>query len=124
VAVTPPSLDEGTGETLAGRYGPARGGAHFAYDAGPRGKALVVAVSCRGTGKVSVDLPALDVSVSQPCSPHETAVTHNEFALAAVGRPGTVSVTAPSTVEWAVTVGRGDEPVEDGEVTGPTAAGS
>ncbi|MFI9150163.1 hypothetical protein [Streptomyces sp. NPDC053367] len=124
VAVTPPSLDGGTGETLAGRYGPARGGAAFSYDAGPGGEALVVAVSCRGTGEVTVDLPALAVHFSHTCSPDEPAVVQNEFALAGARRPGTVSVTAPSTVVWAVTVGRGLTPGEGGEPTGPKAAGS
>ncbi|MGC0334122.1 hypothetical protein RKD23_007112 [Streptomyces sp. SAI-170] len=81
--VVPPPLDAGSGETLAGRHRTARGDADFAYDGGRRGKALIVAVSCRGAGEVTVDLPALGSYFAHTCSSGEPAVIYNEFALSA-----------------------------------------
>ncbi|MFF0204041.1 hypothetical protein [Streptomyces sp. NPDC005017] len=109
VEVEPPALDAG-GE-LAGQQRPTRGNAVFAYGAGPRGKALVVVVSCRGEGEITVALPEMRAWFDHICTPGEPAVVRNEFAVAGAHRPGTVSVRAPSTVVWAATVGRG-EPTE------------
>ncbi|MET9734442.1 hypothetical protein ABZZ79_28545 [Streptomyces sp. NPDC006458] len=111
VEVEPPDIDA-AGESPAGQRQPTHGNAVFAYEGGRRGKALIVAVSCRGRGTVTVDLPEMRVSFRHTCAPGEAAVVQNEFALASAYRPGTVSVRAPSTVTWAVTVGRG-EPVEE-----------
>ncbi|MFJ8787599.1 hypothetical protein [Streptomyces sp. NPDC102462] len=104
-AVEPPELAAGLGETLAAERRATHGNASLAYSGGPRGRALVVAVSCRGRGSVSVSVPVLHVSFPQECGTTEPAVAYNEFALKNAYKPGTVSVTAPSAVTWAVTIG-------------------
>ncbi|MEU0289698.1 hypothetical protein [Streptomyces sp. NPDC006147] len=111
--VTPPPLDAGDGESTAGRYGPAQGSAGFSYSAGTRGKALTVAVSCRGRGGVEVRLPVPHADFRLACASGEPAVTYHQLALPAAHRAGSVRVTAPSGVTWAVTVGRSDPAGED-----------
>ncbi|MEV0963725.1 hypothetical protein AB0J25_14235 [Streptomyces sp. NPDC049910] len=106
--VTPPALDAGLGESTAGQHGATRGNAGFSYEAGPRHKALVVAVSCQGAGTLKVRLPVLRAEFPLECSAGEPAVTYNQLAMHAAHKAGTVEVTAPSGVTWAVTVGRGD----------------
>lgn len=108
-SVEPPDLDPD--ETLAGRHPVTRGDATFAYTGGPKGKALVVAVSCRGRGSVTVDVLDMDSSFRQECEPDTPTVTHNHLEVPEASRPGTVSVGAPTGITWAVTIGRSD-PVE------------
>lgn len=106
--LTPPALDPEAGEDIAGQRGETRGNASFSYDTGPRGKALIVAVSCRGTGTVKVSLPVLGTDFPLACSTAEPAVTYNQLVMNAAHKAGTVAVTAPSTVTWALTIGRGN----------------
>ncbi|WP_318216629.1 hypothetical protein [Streptomyces sp. SCL15-6] len=109
VTVTPPELDPESGEVFAGRHGVTRGSASFSYEAGPQGKALIVAVSCLGsTGTVKVTVPVLGTDFPLECGTAEPAVTYNQLAMQAAHRAGTVTVTAPSTATWAITVGRGN----------------
>jgi hypothetical protein len=108
VPVSQPELDADLGETLAGRQRPTRANAELQYSGGAEGKALIVAVSCRGKGAVSVEVPALHASFPLTCGIDEPEVVYNQFALKAAGKPGTVAVTAPKAVTWAVTVGRGE----------------
>ncbi|MFV0137963.1 hypothetical protein ACLGIH_33100 [Streptomyces sp. HMX87] len=112
-AVAPPALDPGLGESTAGQHGVTRGNANFPYRAGAQGKALIVAVSCQGTGTVKVEVPVLQTTFPLECSPGGPAVTYNQLALKAAHKAGTVKVTAPSTVIWAVIVGRGDPAEQD-----------
>ncbi|MEW1605034.1 hypothetical protein AB0450_29945, partial [Streptomyces sp. NPDC093808] len=105
--VTPPALDGGT----AGAHGPAHGNAAFSYAPGARGEVLTVAVSCRGAGTVQVRIPVLHAGFPVACGAGKPAVTSHALALPAAHRAGTVRVTAPSGVTWAVTVGR-DGPAE------------
>lgn len=118
VVVTAPELDSRDGEVLAGRRGPARGDGGFSYRAGPAGKALVVAVTCQGRGTIDVALPAMDAGFRFECRTDEPTLTHNQLAVEDAREPGTVKVTAPSTVTWAVTVGRGDPTAKDAPTTG------
>jgi hypothetical protein len=113
VLVTAPQLDEGLGEIRAGQRAATRGNASFDYVGGERGKALIVAVSCQGGGKITVEVPVVDVSFPLECPAGEPSVTYNQFAFKAAYKAGTVSVTAPSTVTWSVTVGRGDGAEEE-----------
>ncbi|MFJ9203027.1 hypothetical protein [Streptomyces flaveolus] len=108
VEVTPPALDPEAGEVFAGRHGETRGNASFSYNAGPQGKALIVAVSCLGTGTIKVMVPVLGTDFPLECGTAEPAVTYNQLATQAAHRAGTVTVTAPSTATWAITVGRGN----------------
>lgn len=111
-AVTPPELDEGSGESLAGRQAATRGNATFDYDAGAKGQALIVAVSCKGTGTIKVNVPVVSMSFPLECGKRTPEVTYNQLAARAAHKAGTVEVTAPSPVTWSVTVGRG-EPVQE-----------
>ncbi|MGW1539231.1 hypothetical protein ACWCPM_02850 [Streptomyces sp. NPDC002309] len=110
--VLAPDLD--SDETLAGRHPATRGNAAFPCTGGPQGKALLVAISCVGGGSVTVDLPRMDSSFRQECDPDTPTETYNQLAVPEAGKPGTVRVEAPTTVTWAVTIGRTD-PVEADE---------
>ncbi|MFF9457415.1 hypothetical protein [Streptomyces flaveolus] len=106
--MTPPELDPESGAVFAGRHGVTRGSASFSYEAGAQGKALIVAVSCLGTGTIKVTVPILGTDFPLECGAGEPAVTYNQLAVQAADRAGTVTVTAPSTATWAITVGRGN----------------
>jgi hypothetical protein len=106
--VKPPELDPESGEVFAGRRGETRGNASFSYNASPQGKALIVAVSCLGPGTIEVAVPVLGTDFPLECGTAEPAVTYNQLAMQAAHRAGTVTVTAPSTATWAITVGRGN----------------
>ncbi|MFI9611242.1 hypothetical protein ACIHCM_06030 [Streptomyces sp. NPDC052023] len=107
-SVTPPELDAEAGETLAGRHPATRGNGAFAYSGGPQGKALVLAVSCQGEGTITVQLPVMASSYRPNCDPGTPAVTYNQLVVPEASKPGTVTVTAPTTTTWSVTVGRTD----------------
>lgn len=117
-SVTLPELDAAMGEELAGQRAETRGNASFAYTGGERDKALIVAVNCRGVGTITVAVPVMDVSFPLECGAGEPAVTYNQLAMKSAYQPGTVSVTAPSTVTWAVTVGRGEAAQAESPGTG------
>ncbi|MBX9397562.1 hypothetical protein K4749_29235 [Streptomyces sp. TRM72054] len=78
----------------------------------------MVAVSCKGDGSITVNVPVVKASFPLQCSVGEPAVTYNQLALSAADKPGTVSVSAPPTVTWSVTVGRGDPASEEAPSTG------
>ncbi|MEU6317089.1 hypothetical protein [Streptomyces sp. NPDC047009] len=102
----PPKLDGD--ETLAGQQKVTRGSASFAFGAGKKGEALIVAVSCQGTGKIEVAVRPASASFPLECRPGEVNTIRNEVLVHGVERTGTVSVEAPSAVRWAVTIGRGE----------------
>ncbi|MEU9338685.1 hypothetical protein AB0D49_36970 [Streptomyces sp. NPDC048290] len=108
VTATAPELDAVLGEELAGRRAGTSGNASVDYAGGEHGKALIVAVSCAGTGTIEVTLPVAEASFPLRCGHTEPATTYNQFTTPTTHRPGTVSVTAPKTVTWAVTIGRGE----------------
>ncbi|MFJ8194992.1 hypothetical protein ACIQ8D_35435 [Streptomyces sp. NPDC096094] len=116
--LTPPELDPEAGEVIAGQRGETRGNASFSYDAGSRGKALIVAVSCRGTGTIKVSVPVLGTDFPLECSTAEPAVAYNQLIMNAAHKAGTVAVTAPSTFTWALTVGRGNAAEQESPTTG------
>jgi hypothetical protein len=107
VTVRPPELDPQSGEVFAGQRGETRGDASFSYNAGPRGKALIVAVSCLGTGTIKVTVPVLGTDFPLECGTAQPTVTYNQLAVQVAHKTGTVTVTAPPTATWAITVGRG-----------------
>ncbi len=95
------------GRTPPGDGAP-RGNASFSYNADPQGKALIIAVSCLGAGTIKVAVPVLGTDFPLECGTAEPAVMYNQLAMQAAHRAGTVTVTAPSTATWAITVGRGN----------------
>lgn len=106
----PPELDDG--ETLAGRQEVTSGNASVAYSKGRKGDALIVAVRCRGEGKIKVVVRSVHTSFSQPCVADKISTIHNQVALAGADRGGVVSVEAPSAVRWSMTIGHG-APVQE-----------
>lgn len=95
-----------------------RGGATIAYTKGRKGEALIVAVRCQGEGKIKVAVRSVHVSFSQPCVAGESSTIQNEVHLTGSDRDGVVSVEAPSSVRWSMTIGHGapvqEEPLEEG----------
>ncbi|CAL9424431.1 hypothetical protein SUDANB38_01938 [Streptomyces sp. enrichment culture] len=55
--------------------------------------------------RVVVD--SVKVSFPLDCVAGKVNTTYNQVGVAGVERSGTVSVQAPSSVEWSMTVGRG-----------------
>jgi len=106
----PPELD-GT-ETLAGSRGETKGNASFEFSHGNKGEALIVAVHCRGKGTMLVTVKSVDVSFPLECLAGEVSTTYNQVSVTGAERSGTVSVQAPTSVHWSMTVGRG-QPVQN-----------
>ncbi|WP_406100677.1 hypothetical protein OG698_00380 [Streptomyces sp. NBC_01003] len=105
---SPPELD-GT-ETVAGRQSGTRGGRTLEYRKGEKGQDLIIAVRCRGKGEIKVSLNPVKVSFPLKCVGGEVTTTYNQVGVAGVEKKGTVSVQAPSTVRWSMTIGRGEPP--------------
>ncbi|MFJ1972790.1 hypothetical protein ACIO93_29400 [Streptomyces sp. NPDC087903] len=107
----PPRLDPG--ETPAGRLKRDGGNAVFAFDAGKKGDVLIVAIRCQGKGTATFEVRPVGVTFTRKCLADEVGTDYNEMALSKAHRAGTVTVTAPSSVRWSVTVGRGPGAEED-----------
>jgi hypothetical protein len=106
---SPPELDDT--ETIAGRQGETRGSSTFEFSAGEKGDALIVAVRCQGTGEIKVSVKPVNVGFPLECVDGEASTTYNQVGVAGVEKKGIVSVLAPSSVRWSMTIGRG-EPAE------------
>lgn len=103
---TPPELD--AEETLAGRQEATSGNASFKFTKGEKGQALIVAVRCQGSGEIRVAVQSVDVSFPLECVANEVSTSYNQVVVGGVEHSGTVSVAAPSTVNWSMTIGRGE----------------
>ncbi len=84
---------------------------------------VVTATAPAAADDSNPDVPVMETAVVKTsfplrCTVEEPAVAHNQLALGAADKPGTVSVSAPSSVIWSVTVGRGD-PTSSSEVGSP-----
>ncbi|GAA2455278.1 hypothetical protein GCM10010405_44150 [Streptomyces macrosporus] len=55
----------------------------------------------------------VDVSFPLECLDDEVSTAYNQVGVAGVERAGTVSVEAPSTVRWSMTIGRGEAATEE-----------
>ncbi|MDW8473700.1 hypothetical protein PV332_02060 [Streptomyces scabiei] len=75
------------------------------------GKALSVGAQCEGKGEIEVSLRPMGASFTVACRDGEVSGEYNQFAVEDADRGGTVTVDAPSTVRWSLSVGRG-EPAE------------
>ncbi|MBL1087449.1 hypothetical protein JK359_36800 [Streptomyces actinomycinicus] len=67
---------------------------------------LAILVNCKGHGKLTVEVKPVGMSFPLECAAGEVSSTYNQLDLKKPREQGTVSVTAPSTVRWAITVGR------------------
>ncbi|SDP76513.1 hypothetical protein SAMN04487981_13851 [Streptomyces sp. cf386] len=106
----PPELD-GT-ETVAGEQGETHGNRSLEFGKGEKGHALIVAVRCQGKGTINVTLRPTDVFFQLECLDSEVRTIHNQVDIAGAEDKGTVSVEAPTTVRWSMTIGRGKAAAE------------
>ncbi|MEU9956043.1 hypothetical protein [Streptomyces sp. NPDC050982] len=118
----PPELDDS--ESVAGSQGETRGGGTFGFDEGEKGDALIIAVQCQGKGEIRVSVKPVNVRFPLECVHGDagttTSTTYNQVGVAGAEKKGTVSVLAPSSVRWSMTIGRGEP--ERAEVPVPTGA--
>ncbi|MFG2933354.1 hypothetical protein [Streptomyces achromogenes] len=66
---------------------------------------LAVLVNCKGRGELTVEVKPVGLNFPLKCVAGEVSSTYNQLNLKNTREQGTVSVTAPSTVRWAITVG-------------------
>ncbi|MFE7839118.1 hypothetical protein ACFU53_24625 [Streptomyces sp. NPDC057474] len=100
-------------ETVAARQGKTQGNRSIEFGEGKKGDALIVAVRCQGKGTIEVTVRPVSVSFPLECLGDEVSTTYNQVAVAGVEDKGTVSVEAPSTVRWSMTIGRGEAAAEE-----------
>ncbi|MFE3637270.1 hypothetical protein [Streptomyces sp. NPDC059168] len=112
----PPELD--TGETLAGRLGVATGNASIAFGKGGKGEALILAVRCQGAGRMEIAVRPVHVAFPLKCRTGRPTTIYNQVNIGGAENGGVASVEAPSSVRWAMTIGRGAPAPEEP----PTAA--
>ncbi|MET7427791.1 hypothetical protein ABZT16_02155 [Streptomyces flaveolus] len=67
---------------------------------------LSVMVNCQGEGELTVLVEPAGLRFPLKCVAGEVSSTYNQLNLKRTRAQGTVSVTAPSGVRWAITVGR------------------
>ncbi|MET7609699.1 hypothetical protein ABZX97_01160 [Streptomyces seoulensis] len=75
------------------------------FGKGKKGDALFVEVRCRGAGTLNVVVRPVRMSFPVECSAGKDNTVHNEMAVAGADGAGTVVLTAPPAVRWALTVG-------------------
>lgn len=108
---TPPELD--ADETLAGRQKATAGNASIQFSKGKKKDALIVAVRCKGAGKIKVAVRSVHVSFPLECLADQVSTTYNQVGVSGVDHSGIVSVEAPSSVQWSMTIGRGEPAQEE-----------
>ncbi|MCX4736921.1 hypothetical protein [Streptomyces sp. NBC_01363] len=64
---------------------------------------LAIQVNCQGKGTLNVTVDPVGLSFPLECVSEEVSSTYNEVHLKRARSEGTVRVTAPSTVHWALT---------------------
>ncbi|QKW10689.1 hypothetical protein HUT18_06895 [Streptomyces sp. NA04227] len=63
-------------------------------------------VNCEGKGTLKVEVKPVEVRFPLECVEGEVSSTMNQVVLKRERSDGWVSVTAPSSVRWALTVGK------------------
>lgn len=116
-----PELDDS--ETVVARQRETRGGGTFEFGEGEKGDALIIAVRCQGKGEIEVSVKPVNVGFTLECVDSEASTststsTYNQVSVAGVEKKGAVSVQAPSSVRWSMTIGRGEP--EQAEVPEPS----
>ncbi|MFG2554506.1 hypothetical protein ACGFWF_31805 [Streptomyces sp. NPDC048581] len=102
----PPELD--ATETVAAEQGETHGNRSFEFGKGKKGDALIVAVRCQGKGTINVTVRPLAFSFPLECLDSEVSTIQNQVDIAGADDKGTVSVEAPTTVRWSMTIGHGE----------------
>lgn len=67
---------------------------------------LSVMVNCQGEGELTVRVEPAGLRFPLKCVAGEVSSTYNQLNLKHTRTRGTVNVTAPPSVRWAITVGR------------------
>ncbi|MFE0175133.1 hypothetical protein ACFWZ2_22705 [Streptomyces sp. NPDC059002] len=67
---------------------------------------LSVLVNCQGNGTLKVTVQPMGMYFPLNCVDGEVSSTYNELGLKKARPKGTVTVTAPSSVRWSLTVGQ------------------
>ncbi|MEU8696433.1 hypothetical protein AB0C61_01915 [Streptomyces sp. NPDC048680] len=80
------------------------GNAELPFEAGIGAEPLAVQVNCQGKGTLKVFIEPLAVSFPLECAAGEVSSTYNELALKRARAEGSVRVSAPSGIRWALTV--------------------
>ncbi|MEW2060879.1 hypothetical protein AB0899_08910 [Streptomyces sp. NPDC007002] len=65
---------------------------------------LAIQVNCQGQGKIQIAIDPTGLSFPLDCVEKEVSSTYNEVHLKRERKEGTVRVTAPAGIRWAVTV--------------------
>ncbi|MEV1049031.1 hypothetical protein [Streptomyces sp. NPDC049916] len=65
---------------------------------------LAIQVNCQGQGKIQVAINPTGLSFPLDCVAKEVSSTYNEIHLKRQREEGTVRVTAPAGIRWALTV--------------------
>ncbi|MGW7545138.1 hypothetical protein ACWGKQ_29135 [Streptomyces sp. NPDC054770] len=84
----------------------ATGGREMDIKGGIGSGTLSVQVLCEGKGELTVAVEPVGVNFPFACTAGEVNSIDNEFDMKRPDKPGTVRVTAPAGVRWAITVGR------------------
>ncbi|MFG2308879.1 hypothetical protein ACGFS9_09415 [Streptomyces sp. NPDC048566] len=92
--------------TAVARVTDAHGNRQVDIPGGLRDGLLSVAVDCRGEGTMTVSVRVVGLSFPVECTAGEVTGVYNRLRLHEGRDRGTVSVSAPSGVHWALTVGR------------------
>lgn len=65
---------------------------------------VAIQVNCQGNGTLNVTLKPVGLSFPLKCIDGEVSSTYNEIQLKRTRSEGSIQITAPSTVSWALTV--------------------
>ncbi|MFM9590235.1 hypothetical protein ACKI1J_14140 [Streptomyces scabiei] len=108
-----PDLD--MAERIVLRRDSTRGSASMAFGRARKGdgQTLSVGAQCEGEGEIEVSLRPMGGSFTVTCRDGEVSGEYNQFTVSGADRAGTVTVNAPSTVRWSLSVGRGEPAEQD-----------
>ncbi|WP_328748083.1 hypothetical protein OHT57_21460 [Streptomyces sp. NBC_00285] len=84
----------------------AQGSQELDIPGGLKAGPLDILVNCQGNGTLTVSVKPVGLSFPLTCVKEETSSIMNEMDLPGPRSHGTVTVTAPSGVRWALTVGQ------------------
>lgn len=84
----------------------AHGNRELEIPGGIKAGALSILVNCQGQGTLTVSVKPVGLSFPLECVTGEVSSTYNQLDLKNSRENGIVTVTAPSRVRWALTVGQ------------------
>ncbi|GDY64243.1 MULTISPECIES: hypothetical protein [Streptomyces] len=84
----------------------AHGNQEIEIRGGIKAGSLAILVNCQGKGTLTVSVAPVGLSFPLECVEGEVSSTFNQLDLKSSRKSGVVTVTAPSRVHWALTVGQ------------------